>query len=168
MPKQFRQQFTQSFVDAAEKILSKEIEDFDLNESSVNQLQITQISKWYSDLQLSCPLLFDDLCTLYEQRPLACREHIVTDSADLCHIESAGEPRVAPIPASILDTLGQLTGELLDFQTEAVILPLAMPWAQENVELSKRTWPAKMMVDRFVQIVKSKVLENSNPQLASV
>ncbi len=168
LPEQFRQQFTQSFVDAAEKILGNENKDFDLNESSANQLQVTQISKWYSDLQLSCPLLFDDLCTLYEQRPLACREHIVTDSADLCHIDSAGEPRVAPMPASILDALGQLTAELLDSQTDAVILPLAMPWAQDNVELSRRTWPAKIMVDRFMDIVKSKVLENSNPQLASV
>ncbi len=167
LPEQFRQQFTHSFVDAAEKILSKENEDFDLNESSVNQLQLKQISKWYSALQLSCPLLFDDLCTLYEQRPLACREHIVTGSADLCHLDSAGEPRIAPMPVSILDILGQLTGELLDSQTEAVILPFTLPWAQDNDELSNRTWPAKMMVDRFMGIVKSKVQENSNTQFTN-
>ncbi|MFC1676862.1 YkgJ family cysteine cluster protein [Planctomycetota bacterium] len=167
LPEQFRQQFTQSFVDASEKILSKENEDFDLNESSVSQLQLSQISKWYSDLQLSCPLLFDDLCTLYEQRPLACREHIVTDSADLCHLDSVGEPRVVPMSVSILDALGELTGELLESQTKAVILPLALPWTQENIELSNRTWSSKKMVDRFMDIVKSKVQEYSNAQLVN-
>lgn len=165
MPEQFRQQFTQSFVDAAEKILDKEGQDHDFSESSISQLDVNEISKWYSELQLSCPFLFDDLCTLYEQRPLACREHIVTDSSDLCHLESVGEPKVASMPASILDTLGELTAELLESEVEAVILPLALPWAQENVGLSNRTWPAKKMVDRFVKILKSKVREYSKTQL---
>ncbi len=44
---------------------------------------------------------------------------------------------------------------------EAVILPLALFWAQENVERAKQTWPAAMMVERFVEIVKVMASKNS-------
>lgn len=168
MPEQFRQQYTQSFVDAAEKILRREDKSLDPDDSSTKQSEIDEISKWYSKLELSCPMLFDDLCTLYDQRPLACREHIVTGSSELCPIGSVGEPRVVRMPVSILDVLGELTAELTDSEVEAVILPLAMPWAQENVELSIRAWPAKKMVNKFIAIVKSKLKEYAETQLASV
>ena len=39
--------------------------------------------------------------------------------------------------------------------------PLALFWAQENVERAKQTWPAAMMVERFVEIVKVMASKNS-------
>jgi len=39
--------------------------------------------------------------------------------------------------------------------------PLALLWAQENVERAKQTRPAAMMVERFVEIVKVMASKNS-------
>jgi len=41
------------------------------------------------------------------------------------------------------------------------MLPLALPWAQSNLERSHRSWPAATMVKRFVDILKQTASENA-------
>jgi hypothetical protein len=65
------------------------------------------------------------------------------------------------MPVSTLKSLGQLTSELEGTSVEAVMLPLALPWAQENLKRDQRIWPAEMMVERFVEIIKAMASENS-------
>ena len=36
----------------------------------------------------------------------------------------------------------------------AVMLPLALPWVEDDFERSLRTWPAMAMVERFVEILR--------------
>jgi Fe-S-cluster containining protein len=38
---------------------------------------------WYS-LQIACPFLEDEMCGIYEDRPLVCREHLVTTPPAAC------------------------------------------------------------------------------------
>ncbi len=52
-------------------------------------------------------------------------------------------------------TLGRLCAELEQCEVEAVILPLALPWALKNHDRSGRTWPTGMMVERFIEILKT-------------
>ncbi len=77
------------------------------------------------------------------------------------------------MPISILDCLGQLAAELEQSDIEAVMLPLALPWVQENLERGERTWPAVAMVECFVEILQALNIEQSkspttkNTQLCS-
>ena len=98
---------------------------------------------------------------LYEQRPLACREHIATGSNFFCQTDHRGEPNVVPMPVSVLEAVGQLTAELENLDIEAIMLPLALPWAHTNIECSHRTWPAVTMVKRLVEILKETAVKNS-------
>ena len=83
----------------------------------------------------------------------------MTGSALLCEAHRTNEPKVVKMPVSILECVGRLTAELEQSDTEAVMLPLALPWAQENLERSKRTWPAVIMVEHFVDILKEATLQ---------
>jgi len=56
--------------------------------------------------------------------------------------------------------------ELEDTSAEAVMLPLVLFWAQENVERARQTWPAAMMVERFVEILKAMASKNSTAVVA--
>ncbi|PKL49397.1 MAG: hypothetical protein CVV39_03050 [Planctomycetes bacterium HGW-Planctomycetes-1] len=157
MPSDVSNQIMRSCINTAEKILDKaqrtdRMEGFSKN----SKPRISQINKWYGELKLPCPLLSKSLCTLYEQRPLACREHIVTGSSASCQIKSKCRPNVAIMPASVLETLGQLACELEQTEVEAIMLPLSFAWAQDNIERAKRTWPTAQMVKRFVEILKQK------------
>jgi len=115
--------------------------------------ELDRLSLWYSGLELPCPFLRNHLCDYYEQRPIACREHMVVGIRSCCGDNSGKEPSVVRIPASILECLGKLTAELEQRDVEAIMLPLALPWAQENLDRSRRTWPAVTMVERFIEIL---------------
>lgn len=152
----------QSCLDTAERILDKRLRTSYLGSfSKSGQPRMSQVSKWYAGLRLACPFLSDGLCTLYEQRPIACREHIVTSSPFTCEIKETNDPEVVRMPMSVLDALGQFAAELEQSNIEAVMLPLALPWAQGNLERSHRSWPAVTMVRRFVDILKLTASKNS-------
>ena len=157
MPASEGRTLMQSSLDTARTILDHMPKDFKMGESEEanNDTRLRQLGDWYAGLGLVCPFLSDGLCVLYEQRPTACREYLVTRSAICCDVASTDEPDKVKMPFSVLECLGQLTAELEQSDVEAVMLPLALPWAQENIERSQRTWPAVMVVERFVQILQA-------------
>jgi Fe-S-cluster containining protein len=146
-----------SCLAAAKIILGAIPKDFDSGQltQTTGQSHLKQLGAWYAGLSLACPFLSNDLCTSYRTRPIACREHLVTGSAAACNGEGAAEPSVAPAPVSVLECLGRLAAELEQSELEAVLLPLALPWAQENIERSRRMWPATTMVERFIEILQA-------------
>jgi len=124
-------------------------------------VEMDRLGLWYAGLKLECPFLCDDMCSCYDQRPVACREHMVTSDKSCCGAEGAGEASAVRIQTSVLECLGRLTAELEQTDVEAVMLPLALPWAQENLDRSRRTWPVVMMVERFIEILKALAEEGS-------
>lgn len=146
-----------SSLDDARIILGGFAGDFKTGEPSQEDCGIRsrQLSDWYAGLGLACPFLSGSLCVHYEQRPIACREHTVTGSAKSCLLTSACEPAVVEMPVSVLECLGQMTAELEQSDIEAVMLPLALPWVQENMERSRQSWPAVSMVETLVEILET-------------
>jgi len=154
---------------AARRILSqKPPESFIPQTTSTCQVSLAElnlVSSWYTSLKLACPFLYKGLCTIYEQRPLACREHFVNGSADACR-GWPGIAEVVEIPVQLPNALAQLAGELEGTSAEAVILPLTLVWCGDNSERAERTWPAAMMVKRFFEIVKAIASKNSKEVVA--
>jgi len=116
-------------------------------------------------LKLACPFLDNGVCTIYEQRPLACREYFVNGSVEACRGQR-GVAEVVEMPVQLPNALAQLASELEDTSVEAVILPLALVWCEDNPARVERTWPAAMMVKRFVEIVKAMAREDSTAVVA--
>jgi Fe-S-cluster containining protein len=128
--------------------------------SVASHVDLNLLSDWYASLNITCPFLCDRACTIYTQRPLACREHFVKDSARACR-NHRGVAEVVEMPVQVPNALAQLASELESTSVEAVILPLALVWCEENLQRAGRTWPAMIMVRRFVEIIKAMALENS-------
>jgi Fe-S-cluster containining protein len=147
----------QACLETAGKILEKSPDDFASTQShgTNDPEQTGRIGGWYAGLDLPCPFLSEDACISYQRRPIACREHLVTDSAALCAGGETCEPSVVPMPVSVLECLGRLAAELEQSDVEAVMLPLALPWALKNHDRSQRTWPTAEMVQRFVETFKA-------------
>ena len=98
---------------------------------------------------------------------MACRDYFVRGGSSVCaNADVATEPVKMPVP--MVEVLGQLAGEFEDDDIEAVILPLTPVWCEQNVDRAERTWSAKTMAGRFVEIVKARATENSvQPALSS-
>lgn len=127
--------------------------------SLMQSIDMGLISNWYTSLNLTCPFLINNVCGIYEQRPLACREHFIKGSSEACR--GLGEvAEVLEMPVRLPNVLGQLASELEGTDVEAVILPLALLWSEENSERTERSWPAELMVKRFVEIVESMAKRN--------
>ncbi len=153
MPLEQRQDMIKSCRQLAQRFREKLNEP--VNDSAANESQDAKILKCYSLVKQVCPFLRNDSCTIYEQRPIICREHIVVGSALQCRGDGGYEGAMdanVKMPVSIAKVLGQLTIELEYGNREAVVLPCVFDWYQGDVERSKRTWPASIMVKRFTDI----------------
>lgn len=163
MPVESGKAVLESYLEATKKILNNMPEDIDIDApmQANDQSQIRRLSNWYAGLKLACPFLSDNLCTIYERRPTTCREHIVTGSSKMCVVEVGNGTPVVKMPVSITEALAHLAAELEQSSVEAMMLPLALPWAVENQERGERTWPAPMVAERFVDILKEMASKNS-------
>lgn len=170
MPTDCGRAILRSCLGTAKQILDNMPKNFETNDPTKTngQIQTRRLSRWYSGLKLFCPFLSDGLCTIYEQRPIACREHMVTGSALLCEAEWTDESQVIPMPVSIVECLGQLAAELEQSGIEAVMLPLALLRAQENSARHERQWSAVTMVEWFVEIVRAMASKNATAAAVSI
>ena len=64
-------------------------------------------SKYFS-LQIPCPFLEEECCSIYPMRPLVCREYLVTSPAEMCALPTAVEQRVR-IPLPVFTAVARFT-----------------------------------------------------------
>ena len=107
------------------------------------------------NLRYPCPFLDNNQCTIYENRPIICREWMVTGTEQNCR-EDKKVRRLVP-SVHIGDVLRQLAARLEDKSCEDVTLPALFEWYSQNIKRSKRVWPAKLVVEQFLEILKNHV-----------
>src|SRR4029077_4406720 len=103
--------------------------------------ELDPINLSYYALRIPCPYLENELCSIYEARPSACRELLVTSPAELC--QDMVQNPVMPLPVSmrITSILGLVWGPLTASPPRLIPLPMALEWAERHEEESRRTWP---------------------------
>ena len=135
--------------------------------SQQNRLQ--NISEWYGSLKLACPFLSNRQCSIYQLRPLVCREYLVSSPASACNFTSPAMPRIIPLPVSVAEVLMMTSCRLEGTQPEAVMLPLTILWAEGNRARSQRTWQGKVLVETFVESLNTMLsLRENQPQTTAV
>jgi len=112
---------------------------------------IEAVGLWYASLKLPCPFLDHGTCSIYDRRPLACREHAVVGSASHCRQYDPTVGNRLEIPAKVLDALAQVAADLEQTEVQSVIMPLAPFWFEENRDRALRTWPGVELVSRFLE-----------------
>ena len=157
MPSRQRKRIEQScrtIVRKVEKRLPKTdyLSELTLAELSDYYLQLRELLGWYFKERIPCPLLCDSLCTIYEQRPVVCREHMVIGSDSPCQVGCAGQKDKIESPISIPTVLTELSSELECMNPEFVMLPYIFDWHERNAARRTQTWPAPFIVERFVNI----------------
>lgn len=108
------------------------------------------VGEWYSNKQAPCPFLENNLCGIYAQRPLACREYLVKTPAQWCCPEFADRVTKVRLSTSILESLGKAVAALEGTPVEAIMLPFILPWIDENYERINRRWSSRKMAQCFL------------------
>src|SRR5262245_28936346 len=104
-----------------------------------------ELSAAYFALRLPCPFLEEESCSIHPERPLVCREYLVTSPAELCSgPEQEGVTPVA-VPKVSLAARG-----LQEEKDEWFPLAMLMAWARRRPrQTKKRTGPE--WVQRFLR-----------------
>ncbi len=88
----------------------------------------------YVRLGLACPFLDDELCSIHPERPIVCREHLVTSPAENCLRPGEGVIRKLDLPAPLATTLARFEQGDPAQPGRRVALVLALEWAQNHPE----------------------------------
>jgi len=124
----------------------------DVAESSrqVSDEELDPINQAYYALKIPCPYLENELCAIYEARPAACRELLVTSPAELC--QDLVQNQVIPLPVSmrVSSILGLVWGSLTNSPPRLIPLPMALEWAERHEEEAKRTWSGSSLLDQVL------------------
>ena len=112
--------------------------------------ELDPINQSYYALRIPCPYLEDETCSIYEARPAACRELLVTSPAELC--QDMVQNPISPLPISmrIGSILGLLWGTLTSSPPRLIPLPMALEWAERHEEDSRTTWPGSSLLDHVL------------------
>lgn len=102
------------------------------------------VSKRYFALQIDCPFLEAESCTIYEERPLVCREYQVTTPSAWC-AELSSEVESVPRPARMGEVLTDTTNALLGTKSQMIPLPLALEWASVHAGTLRRVKEGEAM-----------------------
>jgi Fe-S-cluster containining protein len=119
-------------------------------ERPISDEELEPINRAYYALRHPCPFLEDEMCSIYEARPAACRELLVTSPAALC--DNLVENPVEPIPVSVRigTVLGLLWATVSESAPRLLPLPLALDWAKQHRMTASRRWAGSHLIDRML------------------
>lgn len=111
------------------------------------------INRAYYALKLPCLFLENETCTIYEDRPAACRELLVTSPAEWCQDMVNKPVRALPVPLRVSTILGLLWSDLTGSPPRLIPLPLALDWAERHATENRTSWKARTILDKALDII---------------
>jgi Fe-S-cluster containining protein len=132
MPEPRRGQVRVRFADAARRLAEAGLLDR-LRENSPGS-DVRAIGLDYFRLSLPCPFLENESCSIHADRPIACREYLVTSPPEECGRLSEGRISGVPLPAEVGRAVRAVDGEVSGSNSGWVPLVLALEWAEAHAE----------------------------------
>lgn len=112
-----------------------------------------EIGEEYMRLALPCFFLEEERCIIYAERPLRCREYLVTSPAENCWKPSAETIRMVPLPAKFSQILFCFDDGVGNRATSWVFLPLALEWVAGQKGTPPLTLPGAELFRNFLKEV---------------
>lgn len=110
------------------------------------------VSLTYFRLHIDCPFLQDEACSIYEERPMACRQfNAVTDPA-LC---TTLDPNVETLqrPVFMSEVLTDAVNAIAKTRAPAIPLALALEWAHANGKHLSGEYDGESMFWKLLEVM---------------
>jgi len=122
-------------------------------EQQLTDQDLDAVNRAYYSQRLACPFLEDEMCSIYEDRPAACRELLVTSPADLCADIERNPVRALPVPVRISTALAQVWADLRREPARLIPLPIAVSWAERHAGEAAASRSAQSWLDGALDAV---------------
>jgi Fe-S-cluster containining protein len=100
---------------------------------------------------VDCPFLEDEMCSIHEERPLACREYLVTSDAHHCSDPNPENVRMVKLPKKLSYVLYRFGDGMGKDEPRWIPLVLALEWAEEHADDEEPVYPGKPLFENFVR-----------------
>jgi Fe-S-cluster containining protein len=134
-----------------------------LGDSALGSEDHYGLAREYYGLQIDCPLLANELCGAYPERPVLCREYFVTTPAAWCSDPFSRPVRSAPLAIPVRDVLAGASADLLRRDFELIALPLVFQWGRDRCEGRWRRWSRRRLAETFVGHLESAMTLQTQP-----
>jgi hypothetical protein len=104
----------------------------------------------YLQFDLTCPFLENESCSIYEHRPMVCREYLVASPPEHCSPASREAPaklNLPVVPSNALFCFGDGKG---NEASKVVALPLLLEFASANRVEDQPLVPAAQLFENFI------------------
>lgn len=118
----------------------------------------------YFEEDMSCPFLEDGMCSIHNERPLSCREYLVTSSPENCASLDGNGIEMVPLPLKPSSALSRLAQSQNGRKAGQLLLIEALQFADEHPEQFEEKVGEGWMADFFNQLMKSDPAPDPNPQ----
>lgn len=109
------------------------------------------VAERYWKLQIACPFLEDESCSIHPDRPTVCREHHVTTPAENCkQLYQVHVDRVDP-PVRVGEVLARTTHRAGAGETFMIPLALSLEWSEANGETVRKPHDGKALFQMMVE-----------------
>ncbi len=138
-PEPRRQVVKERFANAARQLneanLSNSIE------SIAEAADEGELAAAYFNLRIACPFLEEESCSIHQDRPLACREYLVTSPPEECSRPCENKVRCVPMPSRASWALRAVEWDVQPMGSGWLPLILLLEWAGSHPEPAPRTGP---------------------------
>lgn len=125
---------------------------------NVSQKECEKVILEYLYEDVPCPFLEDESCSIHLERPLTCREYMVTSPAENCDAPSAEKIRLVKLPVKSSEIVRQVTNSAnLNKSINFVPLVLALEWVKRNADEFPEKTGEQWMADFFTNLTKSEI-----------
>jgi Fe-S-cluster containining protein len=123
-----------------------------VRDESDDETDWENVSRRYWEAELDCPFLEAGSCSIYEDRPLVCREFSVTSDPRFC---AERTPDITPVPRPVRmgDALAAAAHTACGVQAKQLPLTLALEWAAYHGTPLGRTPDAAGLLDALVAAI---------------
>lgn len=151
MPPARRKAVEARFAEASRRLEEAGLKDYLMAPTRQTADEATAFGLKYYELDLACPFLEDESCSIHQDRPLVCREYLVTSPAANCSRLAEGE--IDPVEVPKMSALARTLTDPAGVQsTRWAALSLALEWVAGHPErFPLKTGPE--WVDAFLKAV---------------
>ena len=114
----------------------------------LNDEAIEPLNRAYYALRMPCPFLDNETCSIYADRPAACRELAVTSPATECQEMTKQTVQPVPVAVRLSTALSLLWADLSGTAPRLIPLPLAVDWARRHKEEQTNQWTGTELFEK--------------------
>ncbi len=128
LPEPRRSQARERFAAAAQRLTESGLIDELRHPERVVDERVIPLGVTYFWLSIACPFLEEESCSIHADRPLACREYLVTSAPACCAEQAPGTVRGVHLVAKVSRVLRQMERQAYGAEASWVPLILALEW----------------------------------------